>query len=160
MSAPDLPPNPPYRLRRPADDAEWGVYRSIRREVDFEGEDEDDPEERADGHYPLLLWCGAEAVGTIRIDSLDGQAAALRLVAINPRCQGQGHGRALLREAEAFARDLGCRKAVVYATPEAAGFYASAGYAEDPFDDQYFGGVVQMAKPLHYVGFTLDDDAG
>jgi GNAT superfamily N-acetyltransferase len=158
MSAAASPTAPPYRLSRPADEAEWGLYHLIRREVDFEGEGEDDPEERAEGHYPLLLWCGGEAVGTIRIDSLDGQAAAFRLVAINPRCQGQGHGRALLREAEAFAREIGCRKAVVYATPEAAGFYASAGYAEDPFDDQYFGGVVQMAKPLHYAGFTLDGD--
>ena len=63
----------------------------------------------------------------------------------------------LLREAEGFARDIGCRRAVVYATPEAAGFYAAAGYAEDEFDDNYFGGIVQMAKPLHYVGFSLED---
>ena len=47
---------------------------------------------------------------------------------------------------EAFAREIGCARAVVYATPEAAGFYAAVGYAEDEFDDNYFGGVVQMAK--------------
>jgi GNAT superfamily N-acetyltransferase len=148
----------PYRLGRPDGDAEWATYHAIRREVAFEDDDGDEAEERAPGHYPLLLWCGNDPVGTIRIDSLEGYAAAFRLVAINPHCQGQGHGRALLREAEAFARDLGCRKAVVYATPEAAGFYASAGYAEDPFDDQYFGGIVQMTKPLHYAGFSLDQD--
>ena len=60
--------------------------------------------------------------------------------------------------AEAFARAIGCRKAVVYATPEAAGFYAAAGYNEDPFDDNYFGGVVQMAKPLHYAGYSMEAD--
>ena len=56
-----------------------------------------------------------------------------------------------------FAREIGCRRAVVYATPESAGFYAAAGYAEDEFDDNYFGGIVQMAKPLHYAGFSFED---
>lgn len=147
-----------YRLRRPATDAEWAAYHGIRKSVAFEDDEPDLQEELAPGRYPLLLWSGAEPVGTIRIDSLDGHAAAFRLVAVDPHAQGQGHGRALLKEAEAFAREIGCRKAVVYATPEAAGYYASAGYAEDPFDDQYFGGIVQMAKALHYAGFSLDHD--
>ncbi len=147
-----------YRLRRPATAEEWDAYHAIRRSVAFEDDAETDVDEQAPGHYPLLLWCGRRPVGTIRIDALDGGAAAFRLVAVDPREQGRGHGRILLREAEAFARDIGCRKAVVYATPEAAGFYDSAGYAEDPFDDQYFGGIVQMTKPLHYVGFSTDDD--
>jgi GNAT superfamily N-acetyltransferase len=152
-------PGPTYRLRRPATPADWDAYHAIRREVMFEDDGADDPEERAPGHYPLLLWCGDRPVGTIRIDNLDGEAAAFRLVAIDPAEQGRGHGRAVLREAEAFARDIGCRRAVVYATPEAAGFYAAAGYAEDPFDDNYFGGVVQMTKPLHYAGFSTGGDA-
>jgi GNAT superfamily N-acetyltransferase len=148
-----------YRLTRPASNAEWDSYHAIRRRVLFEDDEPDMAEELAPGHHPLLLWLGATPVGTIRIDSLNGGAAALRLVAIDPDSQGRGHGRALLREAEAFAREIGCRKAVVYSTPEAAGFYASAGYAEDPFDDEYFGGIVQMGKPLHYAGFSLEDEA-
>jgi GNAT superfamily N-acetyltransferase len=151
--------NGSYRLSRPASAEEWAAYHAIRRRVAFEaGEDiEDDPEERAQGHFPLLLKLGAAPIGTIRIDSLNNGDAALRLVAIDPARQGEGHGRILLREAEEFARDIGCSRAVVYATPEAAGFYAAAGYAEDEFDDNYFGGVVQMAKPLAYVGFSLDN---
>lgn len=151
--------NTTYRLSRPASAEEWAAYHAIRRRVAFEaGEDiEDDPEERAEGHFPLLLKLGRAPVGTIRIDSMSNGNAALRLVAIDPARQGEGHGRVLLREAEGFARDIGCRRAVVYATPEAAGFYAAAGYSEDEFDDNYFGGIVQMAKPLHYAGFTLDD---
>jgi GNAT superfamily N-acetyltransferase len=148
-----------YRLSRPDSAEEWAAYHDIRRRVAFEaGEDvEDDPEERAQGNFPLLFKLGAAPIGTIRIDSLNNGDAALRLVAIDPAHQGGGHGRILLREAEGFAREIGCRRAVVYATPEAAGFYAAAGYAEDEFDDNYFGGVVQMAKPLHYVGFTIDE---
>jgi GNAT superfamily N-acetyltransferase len=147
-----------YRLSRPATAAEWDAYHAIRRRVAFEAGEpiDDDPDERADGHFPLLLKLGGAPVGTIRVDSMNNGDAALRLVAIEPTRQGEGHGRILLREAEGFARDIGCRRAVVYATPEAAGFYAAAGYNEDEFDDNYFGGVVQMAKPLHYAGFALD----
>jgi GNAT superfamily N-acetyltransferase len=147
------------RLRRPTSAEEWDAYHAIRRRVAFEAGEaiDDDPEERAHGHFPLLLKLGSAALGTIRVDSLSNGDAALRLVAIDPARQGEGHGRILLREAEGFAREIGCRRAVVYATPEAAGFYAAAGYAEDEFDDNYFGGIVQMAKPLHYVGFILED---
>jgi GNAT superfamily N-acetyltransferase len=148
-----------YRLSRPASAEDWAAYHDIRRRVAFEaGEaDDDDPDENAQGHFPLLFKLGGAPIGTIRIDSLDNGNAALRLVAIDPCRQGEGHGRVLLREAEGFARDIGCARAVVYATPEAAGFYAAAGYTEDEFDDNYFGGIVQMAKPLHYAGFSLDD---
>lgn len=147
-----------YRLSRPASAEEWAAYHAIRRRVAFEaGEEIEDAEELAQDHFPLLLTRDAYPVGTIRVDSLANGDAALRLVAIDPAHQGEGHGRILLREAEGFARDIGCRRAVVYATPEAAGFYAAAGYIEDEFDDNYFGGIVQMAKPLHYAGFTLDE---
>ena len=147
-----------YRLARPGCPGDWDAYFLIRRRVAFEAGEpaEDDPEEMAPGHHPLLLKRGEAPIGTIRVDSLPGGDAALRLVAIDPSCQGAGHGRVLLREAEGFARAIGCRRAVVYATPEAAGFYAAAGYNEDEFDDNYFGGVVQMAKPLHYAGFSLE----
>lgn len=149
-----------YRLRRPAGKADWAAYHAIRRSVDLEADGEDElKDELAPGHYPLLLWLRDTPVGAIRIDSLnDGEAVAFRLVSIHPKFQGQGHGRVLLREAEAFARDLGCRKAVIYSTMDAAGFYETVGYAEDLFDEQYFGGVVQMAKPLHYAGFFESEE--
>jgi GNAT superfamily N-acetyltransferase len=148
-----------YRLSRPASADDWAAYHTIRRRVAFEAGEpiEDDPEEHAPGNFPLLLKLGAVSIGAIRVDSLSNGDAALRLVAIDPARQGEGHGRTLLREAEAFARELGCRRAVVYATPDSAGFYAAAGYAEDEFDDNYFGGIVQMAKPLHYVGFIIGE---
>ncbi len=149
-----------YALRRPGNQAEWDAYHTIRRAVMFEEDEADDDSETENGDvYPLLLLCAGRPVGTIQIDNLNGEDAAFRLVAIDPAEQGQGHGRAVLREAEAFARAIGCRKAVVYATPEAAGFYTAAGYAEDPFDDNYFGGIVQMTKPLHYAGFSAEEEA-
>jgi GNAT superfamily N-acetyltransferase len=98
--------------------------------------------------HPLVLFLGDEPIGAIQVDGLKDQAMALRLVAIDPTVQGRGHGRVMLKQAEQFARDLGCKKAVVYSTPEAAGFYQTAGYDEQDWDDICIGGIVQMLKQL------------
>jgi hypothetical protein len=45
-------------------------------------------------------------------------------------------------------KTLGCHKAVVYSTPEAAGFYAQAGYDEEDWDEVCMAGIVQMLKKL------------
>ena len=145
-----------YRLRRPASRVEWAAYHGIRQAVALGGEG-NDADELAPTNFPLLLWLEDCPVGTVQIDMLDGGAAAFRLVAVDPSHQGRGHGLVLLREAEAFARESGCRKAVVYSTQEAVGFYVSAGYAEDDWDDQSFGGIVQMTKPLAYAGFGMEE---
>src|SRR5882672_9492442 len=90
-----------YRLSRPASPEEWAAYHDIRRRVAFEAGEaiEDDPDEHAQGHFPLLFKLGAAPIGTIRVDSLNNGDAALRLVAIDPPRQREGHGRMLLREA-------------------------------------------------------------
>jgi GNAT superfamily N-acetyltransferase len=141
-----------YRLRPPGTTDDWNAYHQLRRDVLLESMehaiDNTDDDEHCPDHFPLLFWLDERPIGTIRVDCLEGGRAAMRLVAIDPGCQGQGHGRQLLREAESFARRLGCRRAVVYATPEAAGFYARGGYAEEEWDECCMGGIVQMAKAL------------
>ena len=140
-----------YRLAPPSCRADWDVYHRIRQEVLLESlkyameqpDEEDEP-----GHHPLLFWKDDQPIGTIRIDELDGGAAALRLVAIDPALQGQGHGAALLTEAERFARDLGCGKAVVYSTTEAIGYYEAGGFFEDEWAGCEIAGIAQMVKPL------------
>ena len=141
------------RLQAPATAAEWDAYYTIREDVFLEAREaglrrSDEDEDQRPGHFPLLLWHDNEPVGTIRVDLLDGGRAALRLVAVHPSCQARGHGARLLQLAEAFARALGCGSSVVYSTLEAAGFYARAGYVDDPWDDGCIGGIVQMSKPL------------
>jgi GNAT superfamily N-acetyltransferase len=145
--------DPPYELRRPDTPDEWDAYHHIRRNVMLESREyalahPDQNEELAPLHYPMMLWLEGCPIGTIRIDNLNDGTAALRLVAIDPASQAQGHGRALLQLAEAFARGLGCGRTVVFSTPEAAGFYASAGYVEGAWDDAYVSGIVHMAKTL------------
>jgi len=144
---------PACRLSRPENKAEWEAYHLIRRDVlleSFENEfhHPDSDEELEPGHHPLLLWVDDCPVGTVRIDCLEGGRAAFRLVAIHSEWQGRGYGLRLLQEAERFASARGCHCAVVYSTPEAAGFYARAGYIEEAWDDSCMGGIVQMRKPL------------
>ncbi|HEY1933994.1 MAG TPA: GNAT family N-acetyltransferase [Acetobacteraceae bacterium] len=139
-----------YCLRIPESAEEWETYHRIRRDVLLEAlkyavELKD---EVAPGHHPRLLCLDGKPIGSIRIDVVSSEHAALRLVAIDPVWQGQGHGATLLHLAEEFAVALGCTKTVVYATPEAAGFYSKAGFAEEDWDDAYVGGIVQMVKPL------------
>ncbi|MFL5254070.1 MAG: GNAT family N-acetyltransferase [Rhodopila sp.] len=134
-----------YRLDPPQCAQDWQAYHGIRRKVFHLPRPEED---NRPGTHPLLLWRDDEPIGAIQVDDLDNAAAALRLVAIDPAYQGGGHGRVMLQRAEEFAKNLGCRRAVVYATPEAAGFYAQAGYDEEDWDDICVGGIVQMLKQL------------
>lgn len=136
---------PAYRLDPPRCDQDWHAYHGIRRKVFHLP--------RPDGSigpncHALLLFLEDKPIGAIQVDDLRNASAALRLVAIDPAWQGGGHGRAMLERAEQFVKDLGCCKAVVHATPEAAGFYQTAGYDEEDWDEVCMGGIVQMLKNL------------
>ena len=134
-----------YRLDRPRCDTDWQAYHGIRRKVFHLPRP---VEETGPDCHPLLLFLQDRPIGAIQVDELRNAAAALRLVAIDPAWQGGGHGRAMLERAEKFVLGLGCSKAVVYATPEAAGFYQTAGYDEEDWDEVCMGGIVQMLKKL------------
>jgi GNAT superfamily N-acetyltransferase len=134
-----------YSLRSPETAEDWQAYHGIRRRVFHLPRPEVDQSPES---FPLVLFLERDAVGAIQVDRLDANAAALRLVAIDSSCQGSGHGRVMLQAAEDFVRGLGCRHAVVYATPEAAGFYSDSGYDEEDWDPISLGGIVQMQKKL------------
>ena len=134
-----------YRLQQPGCEQDWHAYHGIRRKVFHLPRP---VEESSPDCHPLLLFLEDQPIGAIQVDDLHNDAAALRLVAIDPAFQGGGHGRAMLEKAEQFVRELGCSKAVVYATPEAAGFYQTVGYDEEDWDEVCMGGIVQMLKKL------------
>lgn len=139
-----------YRLSPPESPEHWELYHRIRRDVLLEAQKYavELKDELAPGHHPRMLWLDQQPIGSIRIDVLAPGRAAMRLVAIHSTWQRKGHGLALLELAEELARGLGCHETVVYATPEAAGFYSKAGYNEDDWDDIYVSGIVQMMKKL------------
>jgi GNAT superfamily N-acetyltransferase len=84
-----------------------------------------------------------------------GRAASedvVRLVAIVPELQGQGHGRALGRLIEAEARRRGMSRLMLNAHKEAVGFYERTGWRAEVWDAVELAGFaadcVQMVKAL------------
>jgi GNAT superfamily N-acetyltransferase len=69
-------------------------------------------------------------IGVVRVE-INGSIAWLRRVAIREDLQRQGHGRALLQLAEAFAKAQGCDEIRSNAAVEAVEFYERCGYARD-----------------------------
>jgi GNAT superfamily N-acetyltransferase len=150
-----------YQLRKPDTDSAWDAFHRIRRSVLFESRGRGDiydpahPDDRAPDHFPLLLWHGNAPIGVIRLDCLDDGSVITRLVAIDSPVQRRGHGRAMLRLSETWARERGARRMVVNAAIDAEGFYEKMGYRRGAWRDPYFaaGGAalmetVQMIKPL------------
>lgn len=125
-----------YALRTPQDDEEWRAFHAIRRRVLFENRGknetyiENHPDDSKPANHPLILLYGDEVIGVLRLD-IAAPVAWLRRVAIRDDLQRQGHGRALLRLAEAFAAAQGCDEIRSNAAVEAVEFYERCGYASD-----------------------------
>lgn len=126
-----------HELRTPRNDEEWRELHAIRRRVLFENRGkaeayiENHPDDSKPGHHPLVLLYEGFVIGVIRIE-VSGTVAWFRRVAIREHLQGAGHGRALLRLAEDFAKAEGCDEIRSNAAVEAVAFYERCGYARDP----------------------------
>ena len=125
-----------HALRTPQSDEEWRSFHAIRRKVLFENRGksetyiENHPDDSKPGNHPLILVYGDDVVGVLRLD-ITAPVAWLRRVAIREDLQRLGHGRVLLRLAEAFAKAEGCDEILSNAAVEAVGFYERCGYARD-----------------------------
>jgi len=139
-------------LRRPDSDDEWRSYHAIRRKVLFENRgssgvyNENHPDERQTGNYPLILLRGGEPIGVIRVDVRD-HVAWFRRVAIREDLQRAGHGRVLLLLAENFARKQRCNDVRSNITADAIGFYERCGYSRD-FSTPTGAESIPMSKRL------------
>jgi len=124
-----------HEFRRPANN-EWPAFHDIRRKVLFENRGkvdayiENHPDDSKAGNHPLVLIYKGDVIGVIRID-ISANVAWLRRVAIREDLQRLGHGRVLLRLAEAFAKAEGCNEVRSNAAVEAVGFYERCGYERD-----------------------------
>jgi len=146
-----------YELAVVAGPADWQAYHLIRRVALFEARgrigiyDPDHPDERAPGHFPLLLTWNGRAIATTRLD-VRGELAVVRLVAVVKSEQRKGHGRVLAARTEAFARDRGVTKLLVNAAANAVGFYERIGFVRESWSPAELVGwnadSIQMAKSL------------
>lgn len=125
-----------HELRPPDGDEEWRAFHAIRRKVLFEnrgkGESyiENHPDDTVPGNHSLVLLYKGLVIGVMRID-VSETLAWLRRMAIREDFQRAGHGRVVLRLAEAFAKAQGCDEMRTNAAVEAVGFYERCGYARD-----------------------------
>jgi GNAT superfamily N-acetyltransferase len=125
-----------HELRGPVTNEEWLAFHAIRRKVLFENRGKGDtyienhPDDSRPGHHPLILLHQGVIVGVIRVDVVDN-VAWFRRVAIRDDLQRLGHGRVLLRLAEAFAKAEGCAEIRSNAAVEPVGFYERCGYERD-----------------------------
>ena len=125
-----------HALRTPQTEEEWRSFHAIRRKVLFENRgktetyNENHPDDSKPGNHPLMLVYGDDVIGVLRLD-IATPVAWLRRVAIREDLQRLGHGRALLRLAEAFAKAEGCDEVRSNAAVEAVEFYERCGYARD-----------------------------
>ncbi len=150
--------DPKYALAVVTTPEEWEDYHRIRRQELFEAKgrigiyDQNRPEERAPGNYPLLLKIRGNGIGTTRLDVRPDGTAVIRLVAITKIGQGAGHGRVLANMVEDFARQKGVKKFLVNADPNAVGYYEKLGFEREDWDPSELVGIsansIQISKSL------------
>lgn len=148
-----------YELRPVATTEEWASLHAIRSATLFAPGrhpgvvyDENHPDDRAAGHTPYLLLLDGAPIGVVRLDLHPDASAVVRLVAIVPARQRQGHGRELDRLVAEVARQASVRELKVNAAPDAVGFYRKTGWQVELWDASELIGLasdcVQMSKPL------------
>ena len=123
-----------YELRAVQSEADWSTYHRIRRTVLFEARgqfgvyNENNPDNRKEGNYPLLLAFQGDVVGVVRLDCDSGDVGIIRQLAIDGPAQGVGHGRVLLELLVARGIALGFRALEVNSDKQAVGFYQRFGF--------------------------------
>ncbi len=114
--------------------------------------DESHPFDRSPANQPFLLLLDGRPIGVVRLDYGGKGTGIVRLVAIAPELQRQGHGRALGLLVEVEARHRGMHRLMLNAHPAAVGFYERLGWHAEVWDPTELTGIaadsVQMTKSI------------
>jgi GNAT superfamily N-acetyltransferase len=112
-----------YALTPVATEADWQALHALRRATLFAPGrhpgivyDDNHPDDHAPDHVPYLLLRDGAPIGMVRLD-FRGDTAVVRLVAIAPELQRQGHGTVLDRLVCETARARGVHTLVVNSAP-------------------------------------------
>jgi GNAT superfamily N-acetyltransferase len=143
-------------LRPPRNQVELAALHDLRDTVLFKGRgrsgyDRHHPDDQSPDNHFMGFWQDGDLQGTLRVDFIDDETAALRLVAVEPRLQGRGIGRKIITAAELFILATGRHCAVTNAAIDAVQFYSQLGYEEAHWDDPGEGAgepIIPMQKQL------------
>lgn len=107
-------------------------------------------------HHCFIFLLDETVVGTVRLDFLTPQEAAVRLVAILPEYQGQKIGSKMLNDVEKYATQQGIIKLVTNSAVNAKKFYEAIGFISENWIDPGEG-TSQPTIPMvkHLEGFEL-----
>ena len=146
-----------YELRAVATPDEWAALHNIRRATLFTPErgvvyDEHHPHDLNPANQCFLLICEQEPIGVARLDPRGDGAMVVRLLAIVPQRQGEGHGRVLGQLVEQEARRRGAHRLMLNSRDTAVGFYERTGWTAEIWDAAELEGIashcVQMTKAI------------
>jgi len=90
------------------------------------GSEQDELEEQS--FHVMAVNDDDEIIGVGRLHFLSGKEAQVRYMAVNPACQGQGIGRAILQTLERYASAREIETIQLHARENALMFYQKAGY--------------------------------
>ncbi|MDD5751359.1 MAG: GNAT family N-acetyltransferase, partial [Candidatus Peribacteraceae bacterium] len=118
--------------------------------------DRSHPDDKHPDHELLVFVRKEKVIGTVRLDWLDKNRVAFRLVAIDKKQQGKGLGALLLKKAEAIALQNGRHEIFLNAEDSVIPFYEKQGYAiTDPWEPEASHGSTPMKKTLQAEGKTF-----
>jgi GNAT superfamily N-acetyltransferase len=149
-----------YELRAVVSPADWAALHNIRRATLFApgrhlidaAYNDNHPDDRDPANQPFVLMLEREPIGVVRLDWRGVDGGVVRLVAIVPDRQRQGHGRVLDRLVVEEARRRNMHVLHVNAHPNAVGFYDKTGWRREVWDPSELVGLaadcVQMVKGL------------
>ena len=89
----------------------------------------------------------------------DPEAAGIRMLAIDPRRQGHGAGRALTAWCVELARTRERKRVALHSTARmtiAHGIYERLGFVRSPEHDEWVKENAPTDEPLHLMSFTLE----
>jgi N-acetylglutamate synthase-like GNAT family acetyltransferase len=114
--------------------------------------DENHPDDVDPANQCFLLVFDSRPIGVVRLDPRHGNMGVIRLVAIVPELQRQGHGRVLAELVEDKAREFGMTKLALNARQDAVGFYERMGWSQEIWDraelETFARHCAQMTKSL------------
>lgn len=126
-----------YKLIRCINEESLLKMHGIREKILFtDGEyDRNHADDKNPNNHCFIYMKDDNAIGTVRLDFIEKNMAAVRLVAILHEYQGQGIGAKMLSAIEDYAKQHAVYNLVTNAEIKAEGFYKALGYANDKWVD-------------------------
>lgn len=110
-------------------------------ESEYEPEFHDQYFSRPAQRFRLLLEFSHVPIGITTLDIIEDDRAITRSVAVSKEFQREGHGKALGKLVQEFARSLGVKRLHVNADKKKTGYYESLGFKEDEWGKEDLIGI-------------------